>query len=75
MGTIPPQEILKQWQLEQMTVEMAVGHILQNLVEFHESMAQLTRSLYKMRADVDRLIAYTQMHADPTDKRKPSERD
>jgi hypothetical protein len=32
MSTITPQELLKLWQLEKITCEMAIGHLIQNLV-------------------------------------------
>jgi len=37
MGTMPAQKLLTAWKLEQMTPEMAVGHILQHLVMLTES--------------------------------------
>ena len=61
MGTFPPDELLKMWQREELTVEMAAGHIVQNLVQLHERLERVTGSLLKVRQDVDSLIAHTGM--------------
>jgi len=61
MGTITPSELLKLWKLEKLSVEMAVGHILQNLVNMHTTIETADASLYKLRADVDGLMAHTGM--------------
>ena len=37
MGTMTPQKLLNQWKLENMTVEMATGHTLQNLVKIQQA--------------------------------------
>ncbi len=47
MSTVTPQELLKAWKLEQMTVEMTMGHVVQNLVI--------------LRDEIDRLIAYLRL--------------
>ncbi len=59
MGTMPPQELLKQWQLEEMPVEMTTGHILQNLVKIQTTIDAINITLHKLSADVDSLIAHT----------------
>ncbi len=61
MGTMTPSELLKLWKLEKLSVEMAVGHILQNLVNIHTANETADASLYKLRADVDGLMAHTGM--------------
>ena len=33
MSTLTPTELLNLWKQEQMTIEMSIGHILQNLVK------------------------------------------
>ena len=60
MGTVTPAELLRLYTLEKITIEMSIGHILQNLVILHkalESVAQLER-------DVERLVAFTGMDAE-----------
>ncbi len=54
MSTVTPTELLKLWTLENMQPEMAVGHILQNLVK-------LQTMVIDLRIDVDRLIALTKL--------------
>ena len=57
MGTMSPPEILKKWKREEITVEMATGHSLQNLVRIQTAIDALNITLYNLRADVDSLIA------------------
>jgi ABC-type transporter Mla subunit MlaD len=33
MGTMPPEELARLWRQEHISVEMAIGHITQNLVQ------------------------------------------
>ena len=70
MGTITPDELLKLWKLEKMTVEMAIGHILQNLIKVHAATETLDASLYGLRGDVDALMADTGIKPRTQDKRK-----
>lgn len=69
MGTMTPQKLLSQWTLENMTTEMATGHILQNLVKIQQAIDAINIMLYNLRADVDSLITHTGMK--PKDKKKP----
>ena len=64
MGALTPTELLTLWKQEQVTVEMSIGHMVQNLVKQQTTIDALTSALGKMRADLDRLSA-------PTDKPKP----
>ena len=59
MGTFPPDELLKMWQREDLTVDQAAGHIVQNLVHLQARLEQFKDSLLKVRQDVDSLIAHT----------------
>jgi hypothetical protein len=59
MSTVTPDELLKLWKLEKVTVEMALGHIIQNLVKLHTNDENLETSLYELRGNVDDLIAHT----------------
>ncbi|NIP25669.1 MAG: hypothetical protein GWO38_18085 [Phycisphaerae bacterium] len=74
MGTIPPQELLKQWRLEKMSVDMTTGHILQNLVKLQRAIDAINITLYNLRADVDSLIAHTKMKPNPKGKKKPGKK-
>ena len=71
MGTLSPQELLKKWELEEITVEMAVGHILQHLVKILAILETIKITLRKLRVDVDSLIAHTGMRPNLQGKKKP----
>lgn len=70
MGTMHPQELLRQWPLEKMPVEMTTGHILQNLVLIQTAIDAINITLYNLRADVDSLIAHTGMQPNSKGKKK-----
>ena len=71
MGTMHPQELFKQWELEKIPHEMATGHSLQNLVKMQQAIDTFNITLYNLRADVDSLIAHTGMKPIQTGKKKP----
>ncbi len=75
MGTITPDELLKLWKLEKVTVEMAIGHTLQNLVKLHTAIETLDTTLYGLRGDVDGLIAHTGIKPRSTGRQKLPQRD
>ncbi len=70
MGTIKPDELLKSWSLGNMTAEMAVGHLIQNLVKLQTAIENINITLYTLCADVDSLIAHTGMMPNPKGKKK-----
>jgi hypothetical protein len=65
-----PEELLKLWKLEQVTVEMAMGHVLQNLVRMHALDKTNSPKLYQLRRDVDELLAHSGIKPRSKDKRK-----
>jgi len=71
MGTLHPQELLKQWELEKISHEMATGHSLQNLVKIQQTIDAINITLYNIRADVDSLITHTGMKPNLKGKKKP----
>ena len=71
MGTLPPQDLLKEWTLEKLTVEMATGHTVQNLVKLQQAIDAINITLYNLRADIDSLIAHTGMRPNAKGKKKP----
>ncbi|MCP4369798.1 MAG: hypothetical protein GY797_17040 [Deltaproteobacteria bacterium] len=71
MGTMPPQDLLKKWEREEITVEMAIGHILQNFAKIQTAIDAINLTLYNLRAMVDSLIAHTGMMPNPKGKKKP----
>lgn len=74
MGTMSPDELLSLWKLEKMPVEMAMGHVLQNLVEVYVDIKALDASLYKLQGDVDGLIARTGTKPHSKSRRKSLKR-
>ena len=71
MGTLHPQDLLKEWTLEKLTVEMATGHTVQNLVKIQQVIDTIQITLRNLRSDVDSLIAHTGMPPNPKGKKKP----
>ena len=71
MGTLSPQELLKKWEHEEITVEMAIGHILRHLVKTLAVLETIKITLRKLRADVDSLMAHTGMKPNAKGKKKP----
>ncbi|MDM8532859.1 hypothetical protein QUF63_16980 [Anaerolineales bacterium HSG25] len=75
MGTIPVKELLKKWKQDDLTVEMAIGHILQHLVLLEQVDADATCNCRKLstaidtinlsratlRDDVDRLLRHNDL--------------
>jgi hypothetical protein len=72
MGTLSPQELLKKWEHEEITVEMAIGHILQHLVKMLAALETIKTTLRKLRADVDSLMAHIGMKPNVKSKKKKS---
>ncbi len=70
MGTMPPQELIKKWEREEITVEMAIGHILQHLAKIQTVIDAINLTLYNLRATVDSLIAHTGIKPNPKGKKK-----
>lgn len=68
MGTFTPQDLLNQWRSERLTTEMAIGHILQNLVQLNDSVNKLMNVQYEMRSDIAVV-----MERDSTKKAKNNE--
>ena len=64
----------KKWEREEITIEMAIGHILQHLVKIQTAIDAINITLYNLRATVDSLIAHTGMKSNPKGKKKPPER-
>ena len=72
MSTVTPEELLRLWKLENIPLEMAMGHVLQNLVKQQKAQDALNQMISNLRADVARLIAHTGLTLAPQAKHKPS---
>ncbi len=55
MATVSPKELLGLWSREQLTVEMATGHLLQHLVTLHATTEALKQAVHLLQAQVDTL--------------------
>jgi len=75
MATYTPTELLRLWKTEQLPLETATGHLLQQLVQQDSELARQRTTIASLRADVDRLIAHTRLPPSTKGKSKPSKPD
>ena len=54
---IVPEELLQQWETDNLTVEATIGHLLQHLCQVQIAIEAGNISLYKLHAKVDSLIS------------------
>ncbi len=73
MATISPEELLRLWSAEKLTSEMAIGHILQNLVLQQSSIGNLQASVANLRAEIQKLSG-PEPEEPPPAPRKPNRR-
>jgi len=73
MATIPPDELLRLWSRETVTSEMAIGHLIQNLVQQQVTIAGIQRTLSSLRSDVERTTSQPPVALEHTtkDKQRP----
>lgn len=71
MGTIPPQELLKKWEREEITAEMAIGHILQYVVKVEAALETIKVTLSQFLATIDSLITHPKVKPNPKRSKKP----
>lgn len=71
MAAVAPTELLRQWELEQITPEMAIGQLIQNQVKQQALLDSNSRTFSIMRVDVDSLITHTGLPPREKSKRKP----
>lgn len=70
MGTISSKELLKLWRLEKLTVEMAIGHIIQNLINIQKTVDVTNTDIFTLRADIDELAQHADIKLGSNDKKK-----
>ncbi|MDM8526636.1 hypothetical protein QUF58_00375 [Anaerolineales bacterium HSG24] len=90
MSTEPIKKLLNKWQVEDLTIEMAIGHQLQHISMLHDTdrqaniqrhqmmvmLKEIQTTLKSLRHDVDALIAHTGMPpTPPKGKRGPRKKD
>lgn len=56
MGTMPPKELLTLWARDDMPVEMAIGHILQNLAKLQAAIEANHLKIRHLQTALDNLI-------------------
>ena len=73
MEFMTPNKLLKLWQQEEITTEMAIAYLIQNQIRQETTTIAANISWAKIRADVDRLIAHTGLEPESqaeTEKKK-----
>ncbi len=74
MGALAPNELLQQWKQATITLEMAIGQLIQNQVKQQEQIDANNRALANVRADIDRLLGHATMPSGNKNKPKLSKR-
>ncbi len=69
MSTITPEDLLKQWKLEQLSVEMAIGHLIQNLVKQQEILHSVNVALAKSDLQIEAPTISVRAHQKHVKKR------
>jgi hypothetical protein len=55
MGTMPPKDLLTLWAKDNMPVEMAIGHILQNLTKLQATVEANQRRIHQLQFTLENL--------------------
>lgn len=69
MSTMTPAELLKLWTRDNIPPEMAIGHVVQNLVKHQTALETLSQGLSTLRVDIDRLLAQSAVSASEKSKK------
>ena len=56
MGTMPPENLVTLWARDDMPVEMAIGHILQNLAKLQATVEANHRRIHQLQLTLENLI-------------------
>ena len=56
MSTYEPDQLLQLWKQDQIDTEMAIGHLLQNLVTQHQAMKKMNTALIRLQLDLENLL-------------------
>ncbi len=73
MATISPNELLRLWSGESLTSEIAIGHLIQNLIQQQATIAAIQSSLSTLRSDIERTSSQPPASVEKAtkDKRRP----
>lgn len=63
MSTHPPDQLLQLWKSEQIDSQMAIGHVLQNLLILTELVNKLNAAQIRVKLDVDHLMQQVKLLA------------
>jgi hypothetical protein len=74
MGTMTPEELLRRWSGENLSADMAIGHVLQHLVKLHTTVESLNRTISKLRAELDTHPSHNGIKPLEPQKARPNER-
>jgi hypothetical protein len=74
MATMPPDELLRLWSRESLTSEMAIGHLIQNLVHQQAALAAMQSTLSVLRKDVERAATHEPAPIESAAKRRPAKK-
>lgn len=69
MATVSPDELLRLWSREELTSDMAIGHVLQNMVQQQTILFGLQSTIATLRADIERAASPLPTDAEPPTKR------
>jgi hypothetical protein len=70
MGTISSKELLKLWRLEKLTIEIAIDHIIQNLINIQKTVDVTNTDIFTLRADLDELAQHADIKLGSKDNEK-----
>jgi hypothetical protein len=76
MGMMPPHELATGWINETISVEMAIGQLIQHIVRLHTGHETQARMLAQLRSEIERLAASAPLPASspPARKKRPPPR-
>ncbi|MDM8519364.1 hypothetical protein QUF64_04900 [Anaerolineales bacterium HSG6] len=56
MGTIPAKELLSKWKQEDLPVEMAIGHLLQHVVQMEAGFSSAKLNERKLQIELSQIV-------------------
>lgn len=72
MSAVTHNELLQQWKQATITLEMAIGQLIQNQVKQQEQIDAHSRTQAIVRSDIDRLLAQVDTPVNNKGKPKPT---
>lgn len=68
MGTLHPEELRSLWDREDLSIEAAIGQLLQNLAKMQTAIDANNISLYRLRSEFDGLVVQLAPSVSPANK-------